>query len=677
MSTAGDRGYAALVATFRRPESLGTVLDSILGQTTPPTRVVVVDNDPAGSARAVVDAAQAGTEVPIELVVPGENLGPAGGWALACEAALAHSPVPYVVVVDDDDPVGGPTVVARQLDVLGANPGIAAVGLRGATLDRRRCRLHRRVPATGETVTVDYVASNGVPVYRVAALPDGQLFDSSLFFGFEDLDRGLDLVARGWELHAVGLDEAAAVADTAPGRDPWREYFKVRALVTIARRRLSWTAVVAIVVRSALLGGVKLALTEGTVRPWTARIAGVRDGVRGRLGTQGRAPAANDAKTDRSGPRVLLVCGVDGGGAPRSTIELSTALRDAGVSATALIGRRPRDHAPLGLALRAQHHLAQRPSTAAGAAVLRCALRRWGGRTVDVGRKGRPEVRTRLVEYAVARAATATRATVVVVSSLPPQAMRRLRAELAASGTPVVLYLRSAQDLVHLDAGHDHRSVVANSQVLAHTAAATIGAPVAVVASAVETTGLVTEPTRRVALLVNPLTSGHVDLLAGAVQARPDIPFVIQGAWEDDLAATDEDLTVLRGAPNVEIRPVRQERSQVYADARVLLATYPSGRPRVIVEAQACGIPVVGVDHPGVREAVAGAGVLVEPDASVDRFVAALGEVWDDAAAYASLVDAARRAAHDSPTRPDRAAAAFIDALGALDAAAAGHEVAR
>jgi glycosyltransferase involved in cell wall biosynthesis len=83
----------------------------------------------------------------------------------------------------------------------------------------------------------------------------------------------------------------------------------------------------------------------------------------------------------------------------------------------------------------------------------------------------------------------------------------------------------------------------------------------------------------------------------------------------------------------------------VYRDARILLATYPSGRPRVVVEAQHNGIPVLAVNRPALAEAVGPGGVLVRTGASAREWADALGSIWDDARRYEELsIDAL---AHD------------------------------
>src|SRR5215510_13011785 len=78
----------AVVVAYEAPEVLRACLEGICAQDPPPQRVVVVDN---GRRRPVADHVDLTTFEPttIDLIVPGENLGPAGGFARGLEAFLA------------------------------------------------------------------------------------------------------------------------------------------------------------------------------------------------------------------------------------------------------------------------------------------------------------------------------------------------------------------------------------------------------------------------------------------------------------------------------------------------------------------------------------------------------------------------------------------------------------
>ena len=169
-------------------------------------------------------------------------------------------------------------------------------------------------------------------------------------------------------------------------------------------------------------------------------------------------------------------------------------------------------------------------------------------------------------------------------------------------------------------------------------------------------------------LFVNP-TRGHgLARVLALARARPDVPFVIQESKPLDR----RDLARLRArigsAGNVELRRAVDPGS-LYADARILLAPYDvPNRPRVVLEAQANGIPVLAADVAGLRECVPPGGILVAPGAPADVWADALGALWDDHAGYDALAEAARNHAQRDDVRPGALVDRFEQALhGLLD----------
>lgn len=100
--------------------------------------------------------------------------------------------------------------------------------------------------------------------------------------------------------------------------------------------------------------------------------------------------------------------------------------------------------------------------------------------------------------------------------------------------------------------------------------------------------------------------------LAAAIAAEPGLPLQLAGAQA----------------------PVDVARWMVAADL-VTLPSYSEGHPNVLVEALACGRPVVATPVGGIPEVVdAGSGLLVparDADALADALAAALSRAWDEA----------------------------------------------
>ena len=135
---------AVCVATFRRPELLGGLLASLgrleLSRHPAALRVIVVDNDAAGSARAVVEAARGGFPFGLEYAVePERNISLARNRAVARALAWGAAWVAFV----DDDEVVRPGWLDELLEVQ-ARSGADAVA--GAVVPR----FPARTPAWAE-----------------------------------------------------------------------------------------------------------------------------------------------------------------------------------------------------------------------------------------------------------------------------------------------------------------------------------------------------------------------------------------------------------------------------------------------------------------------------------------------------------------------------------------------
>jgi glycosyltransferase involved in cell wall biosynthesis len=94
---------AICALTYKRPEGVRDLLDGLsgLGHTKdlPPTRIIIVDNDPDESARAICEVASHGIPFPLQYVAE-----PRPGIAAARNAALsAASEDEFICFIDDDE----------------------------------------------------------------------------------------------------------------------------------------------------------------------------------------------------------------------------------------------------------------------------------------------------------------------------------------------------------------------------------------------------------------------------------------------------------------------------------------------------------------------------------------------------------------------------------------------
>lgn len=238
--------WAALV-TYRRPAEVRTMLTILADQSRPPDRLIVVDNGSDSVVRALVEEAGG------LYVDPGDNLGPAGGYALAMTTVLVDArDEDWVLLLDDDDPPRLPDALetvwtyARQMDPA---LNLGAVGLHGGDYNYRRGVFRRLEDAEwcGD-VEVCVIAGGAHPLYRCHALREVGVMDAGLFFGFEEGELGLRLRAAGYRLLVPGHDalrwraasgtlgRASATVRTNPEKAAWRRYYSIRNSTIVARR---------------------------------------------------------------------------------------------------------------------------------------------------------------------------------------------------------------------------------------------------------------------------------------------------------------------------------------------------------------------------------------------------------------------------------------------------------
>jgi glycosyltransferase involved in cell wall biosynthesis len=241
---------------------------------------------------------------------------------------------------------------------------------------------------------------------------------------------------------------------------------------------------------------------------------------------------------------------------------------------------------------------------------------------------------------------------IVVANSIARVSWKVIREECARSGIPTVLYLREVTSFGHLDSLPDPGdALVANAESLVAGARAR-GHPCAFVPSAVDTSPTQVESDRSVALLINPIESHGIDTLWQIARALPDLPFVVQESWPLDGAQVDRISRMVDELGNVEFVRRVPPGPRLYGRARVLLVPHRiDNRPRVVVEAQANGIPVIASDFPGLVEVVGDGGVTLPPD-DPGGWIAALGALWADPEGYATLSEVARTHAARDEVRP-------------------------
>ena len=298
--TAEPRLYGVLV-TYRRPVQLAAALSAIGRQSRPLHELVVVDND--GSAADVVTRlAPSATYVPAP-----DNLGPAGGIALGMQHVLQSAkPTDWMFTFDDDDWAWNPALFANLLEFalrMKAEDGTTgAVGRSGTRFDRKRGRAQRVADEELHgPVSVDTIAGNQFPLYSVAAMAATGVFRADLFYGFEELEYGLRLRARGFHLYVdgdewrenrarnrrLGLVKQPALG--VHGAPPWERYYSIRNLIYVLRAN------------GASAGALRVTATTAIAKPVANMVRVPRFALQHlRLGLR----ASRDGWTDRLGRTV-------------------------------------------------------------------------------------------------------------------------------------------------------------------------------------------------------------------------------------------------------------------------------------------------------------------------------------------------------------------------------------
>ncbi len=222
---------AVIVPTLRRPESLTRALVSLFAQIEVSDRVaaiVVVDNDPAGSAAAAVEALR--PRSPWPLVYVGE---PTPGVARARNAGLAATGAPLIAFLDDDE-AASPGWLAALLAAQAVTGADAVFGpIAGRAPDAQAWLtpylerfFGREGPARTGLIDAPWGCGNSLLV-RSAALPGSEPFSVSADqTGGEDDILFAALKARGGRF---GWAADAWVEEFAPAHRATLRYALTRA----------------------------------------------------------------------------------------------------------------------------------------------------------------------------------------------------------------------------------------------------------------------------------------------------------------------------------------------------------------------------------------------------------------------------------------------------------------
>ncbi len=231
----------------------------------------------------------------------------------------------------------------------------------------------------------------------------------------------------------------------------------------------------------------------------------------------------------------------------------------------------------------------------------------------------------------------------------------------------MVVYLRNVE--FH-ELGGDLRELgsalyIANSEFTARSYAREFGIEATVIPPTINPTQYATPTTGQFVTLINPYEEKGFELAVRLAGACPEIPFLFVESWklEDDHRARIEETIAPLG--NVTLESRTNDMKTIYGRTRILLAPskWEEAWGRVASEAHCSGIPVVGSRRGGLPEAIGPGGTVLDYDAPLIDWVAAIRQLWNDNKEYERVSSLARGFAARPELDPDRQFVTFFSIL--------------
>ncbi|TPL58951.1 glycosyltransferase [Mesorhizobium sp. B2-2-4] len=238
---------------------------------------------------------------------------------------------------------------------------------------------------------------------------------------------------------------------------------------------------------------------------------------------------------------------------------------------------------------------------------------------------------------------------------------------LQAEGVPLVVYLRNVE--FH-ELGGDLRELhsalyIANSQFTARAYKQKFGIDAAVLPPTINAALYSTPTTGQFVTLINPYEEKGFELAVRIAGACPEIPFLFVESWKlaDDHRARIEQ--TIAPFSNIRLENRTGDMKTVYGRTRILLAPskWEEAWGRVASEAHCSGIPVIGSRRGGLPEAVGPGGVVLDYEAPLADWVAAVRLLWNDRQEYDRLSATARSFSERPELDPDRQFLTFFSIL--------------
>lgn len=220
-------------------------------------------------------------------------------------------------------------------------------------------------------------------------------------------------------------------------------------------------------------------------------------------------------------------------------------------------------------------------------------------------------------------------------------------------GLPVVIYIRDATtwggNLIELPS----LRYVVNSEFIANRLQRDFGISPDVIRPLILPERYRVQSTREAVLFVNPVPEKGLEIALRLAEMRPDIPFDFVEGWERNSTVRLSER--VRRAKNIRWHKSKLDVREFYSRAKLLLmpSQWEEAWGRVATEAQLNGIPVLASRVGGLPESVGSGGILVNPTAPIDDWLAALSKMWDKEQEYEVLVQAALKYSQRPEVQPE------------------------
>ena len=242
-----ENKYAAFIMTYKRVDILPDTILQLMSQTLPPSKILIVDNDPEESAAVVAGNFK---DRNVSYFPVGYNSGPAGAAFYGLKI-LFEEQWEWVLWMDDNDPPQFPDVIEKLFTIPGRYRQTEKIGMLGAVgvkFDTKRAKT-LRLPDESlcGILEVDNVGGGYSPMINRRVYQKGIMPDKNLFFGFEELDFSLAIKRAGFVVLISGeeiyrhrqkagrLNFKRKLYAVKSIKSLWREFYSVRNVVYILK----------------------------------------------------------------------------------------------------------------------------------------------------------------------------------------------------------------------------------------------------------------------------------------------------------------------------------------------------------------------------------------------------------------------------------------------------------